>query len=171
MGDLRWNEVDDLFDVDNGILPDVTIAETTVTDWQAVLDLIRSEAWAYEYSHEDHRGQLPNAEQILDLAPDVSVDLKVWPAPDILAIFRFCTAEEIDFDVDLRELQGQEQVDALCAFFRAIGGRLRKPVVMTFEGARDLPMIGYDVGLDRVVRLAGRSRPGFSPSSNTGGDV
>jgi hypothetical protein len=39
----------------------------------------------------------------------------------VLANFWLMSAEQIDFDVDLRELQGQEGVDVLCGFFRAIG--------------------------------------------------
>ncbi|MEO6082698.1 MAG: hypothetical protein ABIQ18_06290 [Umezawaea sp.] len=155
MTDLRWDEVDDLFDVDNGILPDVAVPDTTPADWQAVLDLIRSKGWAYQYSQDGRPCRMPSAERILDRDPDMGVDLKVWPVPDVLAIFRFYAAEEIDFDVDLRELQGQERLDALCAFFRAVGRRLHKPVVMSFEG-RCGPMIGYDVDRDRVVRLANR---------------
>jgi hypothetical protein len=37
-------------------------------------------------------------------------------------------AEEIDFDVDLRELQGQERLDVFCSF--GMGRRLGKPVLM-----------------------------------------
>jgi hypothetical protein len=150
MADLRWDEVEDLFWDDGNMLPDVTIADTTAADWQAVLDLIRSKGWAYQYS----KGRLPTIEQILEQNSDELVDLKVWPVPEVLAIFRFYSVEAIDFDVALRELQGQDRLDVLCAFFRAIGHRLGKPVVMTFEGSQAAPMIGYDNTLDRVVRLA-----------------
>jgi hypothetical protein len=51
-----------------------------------------------------------------------------------LADFRLYSLNEIDFDVDLRELQGQERPDVPCGFLRAIGRRLHKPVVMTPEG-------------------------------------
>ena len=34
-------------------------------------------------------------------------ELRVWPVPGVLAIFRVMSAEEIDFDVDPREPQGQ----------------------------------------------------------------
>jgi hypothetical protein len=41
-------------------------------------------------------------------ADDGCPELRVWPAADVLAIFRFRADDEVDFDVDLRELQGQE---------------------------------------------------------------
>ncbi|ELP67136.1 hypothetical protein STRTUCAR8_04120 [Streptomyces turgidiscabies Car8] len=83
-------------------------------------------------------------------------DLRVWPAPDVLVIFRLESADEIGCDVDLRELQGQERLDLLCGFLRAIGRRLGKPVVLTPEGDRrqSRPVLGFDVASDRVVLLA-----------------
>ncbi len=73
----------------------------------------------------------------------------------MLAIFRLTSAEEIDFDIDLRELQGQEGVDKLCGFLGEIGRKLGKPVLMTAEGGgREHVVLGFDPVLDRVVLLA-----------------
>jgi hypothetical protein len=151
---LSWDEVKDLLHPDKGTLPDVMIPTASLTDWQTVLDLVRSKGWAHQYSENGRHVGLPTAELIFGRKSDVGVELRVWPVPDLLAIFRFYVTSEIDFDVDLRELQSQARLDALCAFFRVVGRSLRKPVVMTFEGSDETPMIGYDVDLDRVVRLA-----------------
>ncbi len=51
-------------------------------------------------------------------------------------------------------MQGQDRLNVLCAFLRAIGRRLDKPVVMTSEGADDVPVLGYDHEVDRVVMFA-----------------
>jgi hypothetical protein len=67
---------------------------------------------------------------------------------------RFFAVEEIEVDFSPEELQGQEQLDAVCAFLRAVGRRLGKPMVLTPENAPDRPLIGYDVTADRVVRVA-----------------
>ncbi|WP_433120274.1 hypothetical protein [Micromonospora sp. CA-246542] len=39
----------------------------------------------------------------------------------MLIIFWFGAAEEIDFDLDLREIQAQERLDEFCEFLRAVG--------------------------------------------------
>lgn len=81
--------------------------------------------------------------------------LEVRPTADVLAIFRFHAAEAIDFDVDLRELQGQERLDVFCRFLTAIGRRLGKPVLMDNEGGDGTcPVLGFDIAADRVVLLA-----------------
>jgi len=154
--DVAWDEVREWFDPEtNGVLPDVHVPETTVADWQAVVDLVRSKGWAYEYAVDGRVVRMPHlVEDMLRLRDEATVTLKVWPSPEVLAIFRPYTAEQIDFDVDLRELQGQQRLDVLCQFMKALGRRLGKPVVMTAEGGESVPLIAYEVERDRVVVVA-----------------
>ena len=70
-------------------------------------------------------------------------------------IFRAYEAGSIDFDVDLRELRGQDGVNVLCRLLRAIGHRLGKPVSLNPESDPLHPVLGFDVEAGRVVLLAG----------------
>ncbi|MFD0212282.1 hypothetical protein ACFVH9_25035 [Streptomyces hirsutus] len=157
MSELLWDDVKGFFGLAwEGCLPDVWVTGTTVQDWQAVLDLIVASGWWSECSEGGVVMPLPCAGEVLSRPADAEcADLRVWPAPDVLAIFRLESADEIDFDVDLRELRGQERLDVLCGFLRAIGRRLGKAVVMP-EGDWDQshPVLGFDVESDRVVLLA-----------------
>ncbi|MFE0361036.1 hypothetical protein [Streptomyces griseoaurantiacus] len=155
MPDLLWDDVRNFFDPDlMGALPDVSVIGTSVEDWQAVFDLVRSSGWAWEYTEGGVAGPLPSAVELLTRPADAeTVDLRVWPAPGVLAIFCPTVAEEIDFDVNLRELQGQEGVDVLCRFLAVVGRRLGKPVVMTPEGDYGNPVLGFDPTVDRVVLM------------------
>ncbi|MEU7879459.1 hypothetical protein [Microbispora bryophytorum] len=155
MADLRWDEVREFFDPDlMGALPDLFIPEATVEDWQTVLDLvIRARVWQWQYSQGDTVLPLPTAAEVLARPPKAeTVSLRVWPAPGVLAIFRFLSETEIDFDVDLRELQGQEGVNTLCDFLQAIGSELGKPVLMASEGgSQEHPVLGFDPVVSKVV--------------------
>lgn len=156
MPDLRWDDVREWFDPQaNGSLPDVCVDGTSIADWQAVLDLVRDEGWAFEYLVGGDRADLPEvAEGMLDQPDDECVELRVWPVVGVLMIFRLYSVSSVDFDVDLRELQGQGRLDVLCDFLRILGKRLGRSVVMTPEGSSNYPLIGYDVDVDRVVMLA-----------------
>ncbi|MET7740890.1 hypothetical protein [Streptomyces sp. NPDC005385] len=156
MPDLLWDDVRNFFDPDlMGALPDVSVPGTSVEEWQALFDLVRSSRWTWRYSDGGVAGPLPSAVDVLSRPPGAdAVDLRVWPVPDVLAIFCPVSAEGIYFDVDLRELQGQAGVDILCEFLGAIGRRLGKPVLMTGEGDFDNPVLGFDPVADRVVLLA-----------------
>ncbi|WP_181698914.1 hypothetical protein [Nocardia sp. GTS18] len=156
MADLQWDEVKNFFDPHlMGTLPDVSVASTSAEDWQAVFDMVRSEGWAWEYSEGDIARRLPSGAELLSRPADAEIaQLRVWPTPDVLVIFRPWSATEIDFDVDLRQLQGQTGVDTLCGFLCAVGRRLGKPVLMSAEGGSPPPVPGFDPAADRVVLLA-----------------
>lgn len=157
MADLLWDEVKWLFDPDlMGALPDVCVPGASVEDWQAVLDLVVEQRWAFEYSEGGRQLPLPRAEVVLSGSCDGGLpELRVWPVAGVLMIFRFCSAVEIDFDVDLRELRGQERLDVLCGFLSAIGRRVGKPVLMDSEGGDGShPVLGFDVEAGRVVLMA-----------------
>ncbi|MFD3729261.1 hypothetical protein [Streptomyces sp. NPDC058671] len=156
MADLLWDDVKCFFDPDlTGSLPDARVPDALVVDWQAVLDLVAEKGWKCQHSEGETVLPMPRAEAVLSRPADAECpDLRVWPTAEVLAIFRFHAADEVDFDVDLRELQGQERLDAFCGFLRAIGRRLGKPVLMDPEGDSGHPVIGFDVEADRVVLLA-----------------
>lgn len=159
MADLLWDEVKNFFDPDlMGALPDVFVPGASVEDWQALFDLVQKRNWQWQYSEDLTQLPLPLplAAAVLARSTDSDIaELRVWPVPGVLAIFRILSADEIDFDVDLRELQGQAGVDRLCGFLAEIGRELGKPVVMTSEGGSAAhPVLGFDPALDRVVALA-----------------
>ncbi|MEU7305703.1 hypothetical protein [Streptomyces sp. NPDC007206] len=156
MADLLWDDVSSFFDPDlMGALPDVRVPNASVEDWQAVLDLVVERGWKCQYSEGETVLPVPRAMAVLFRPADAEgPDLRVWPTGDVLAIFRFYADDEVDFDVDLRELQGQDRLDVLCGFLREIGHRLGKPVLMDPEGDYGHPVLGYDVEADRVVLLA-----------------
>ncbi|MET9874754.1 hypothetical protein ABZZ36_09030 [Actinacidiphila glaucinigra] len=155
MADLLWDDVSAFFDPDSmGSLPDVRVPDVSVEGWQAVLDLVAEKGWKCQYSEGETVLPVPRAEVVLSRPVDAECpNLRVWPTADVLAIFRFLDDEVVGFDVDLRELQGQERLDVLCGFLGEIGRRLGRPVLMEGEGAYGHPILGFDVESDRVVLL------------------
>lgn len=154
--DLLWDDVKWFFDPDlMGALPDVRVPNASMEDWQTVLDLVAEKGWKCQYSEGETVLPVPRAETVLSHPADAECpELRVWPTADVLAIFRFHADDEVDFDVDLRELQGQDRLDVLCDFLREIGRRLGKPVLMDPEADHGYPVLGFDVEADRVVLLA-----------------
>ncbi|MET7550941.1 hypothetical protein ABZS94_35320 [Streptomyces sp. NPDC005500] len=156
MADLLWDDVSCLFDPDlMGSLPDVRVPNASVEDWQAVLDLVAERGWKCQYSESETVLPMPRAEVVLSRPADAECpDLRVWPTADVLVIFRFHPDDEVDFDIALRELQGQERLDVFCGFLRETGRRLGKPVLMAPEGDYGHPVLGFDAEADRVALLA-----------------
>lgn len=158
MAELVWDEVRSFFDPDlMGGLPDVHVPDTSVADWQTVLDLIGSSGWNWELTVDCSTTGLPSAEALFARPADAELpSIRVWPIPEVLTIFRpwFGDGSTIDFDVDLTELQGQERLDMFCGFLATVGRRLGKAVLMSAEGSCEHPVLGFDPTADRVVLLA-----------------
>lgn len=155
MPDLLWDDVRKWFEPDHGLLLDAYIFGTTVADWQAFVDLVRSRGWWFAYSEDRRPRRLPyRVEDILARRGEMAVLLQVRLVPEVLVNVHFFTDEEIEVDFAPEELQGQERLDLLCGFLRAVGRRLSKPVVLTPESAPDHPLIGYDINADRVLVIA-----------------
>lgn len=170
VADLLWDDVRCVFDLDvMGALPDVRVPHASMEDWQAVLDLVMDKGWRCQYSEGGVVLPAPRAEAVLSRPADVECpELRVRPTADVLVIFRFHDEDEVDFDVDLRELQGQDRLDVLCGFLKDIGRRLGKPVLMDPEGDYGHPVLGYDVEADRVVLLAHpHGRDSYGPAPRT----
>ncbi|MEV6275417.1 hypothetical protein [Nocardia sp. NPDC051832] len=159
MPDLLWDDVRSFFDPETmGALPDLQVPGTSEADWQALFDLVRSSGWQWEYSEDEVPAELPTAHEVLDRSEDAPMpSLEVRPVADVLMVFRPWAADTIDFDLDLRELQGQRGVDILCEFISTVGRHLGKTVTMAAEfdgGKHARPVLGFDPGADRVVVLA-----------------
>jgi hypothetical protein len=152
--DLLWDDVREWFEPDGSLL-DAYVFDTTVADWQAFVDLVRSKGWWFAYSEDGRPRRLPyRVEDVLARRGEMAVLLQVRLVPDVLANVHFFTDEEIEVDFAREELQGQERLDLLCSFLRGVGRRLGKPVVLTPENLSDHPLIGYDIDADRVVAIA-----------------
>jgi hypothetical protein len=155
MSDVRWDDLRVDLDPDiNGVLPDGCVRGTTAVDWNTVVALGWSRGWRMELTDNGERVPLREGEMLRFPGPDdPSVTISIWPVPDICVNFFVYSPDEINFDVDLRELQTQERLDQLCDFLRAMGRELGKPILITPEGASNAlyPFMKYDPRLDRIV--------------------
>ncbi|MFI9363300.1 hypothetical protein ACIG5E_19930 [Kitasatospora sp. NPDC053057] len=153
MPDLLWDDhVAWLLDpARDGWLPDGYVADTTPADWQAVLDLVVERGWERTFVVGCFEMPLPPAAEVLSWPSGAARPvLSVRPGPGVGVVFRFRSAERIDFDVDLAQLRGQEGLDALCGFLAAVGRRLGRSVPTYAEGGSG-PFLGYDCEADRVL--------------------
>lgn len=152
MRDLTWDDVADCFAPDGSLL-DAYVLDGDETDWQRVIDLVRSQGWRFDYTVEGR--SLPLPQQITDIfasrRSQAAVTMHIWPAPTMLVNTHFFSDDEIEFDFDRTELQGQHQLDALCWFMRSLGRQLGKPVRLTPENSPQHPLVIYSPGDDQFI--------------------
>lgn len=130
----------------DGSYRDIYIFETDEQDWQRLLAFLRSSSYSIEFWVDDQPTPLPErVETIFALRNDHVTVLHIDKEYLALNCF-FFTSEEIDFDLDPRDFQGEaagEKIAHLLHFIRAVGRLLNKAVVLTPEGDSHTPLFHF----------------------------
>jgi hypothetical protein len=144
---LAWESVAQEFAFD-GSLRDIYVFDVGLPAWQRVLDRLRQAEYELIYHRGDDVSELPPA--AADALPPNDEDARMLSVKfyGILANCHFFTRDEIEFDIDPREIEGQRQLDALLAFMRLLSDATGKDAVLTPENCREIVIF--------------RSRPGQS---------
>ncbi|HAP78113.1 MAG TPA: hypothetical protein DCR14_18765 [Acidimicrobiaceae bacterium] len=139
---------------DERTLPNGRVEGTTIADWQRVLEASRSLAISVNLTPVGSGRPAPAA--ATDLFPSdgelVTVSV-LLPGPVQVNLFPYAVSS-IDFDFDTAEIVDQDSLDRLAEFVRAVASACELPVVLTHEGADELPLARYDPA-DDSFRLFG----------------
>jgi hypothetical protein len=140
MDEIAWETVCDEFAFD-GSWRDIYAFGTTIADWQRMFDAIRSADYRLTYFRSDKPIEMPtNARDAFPLPDECDRRLSVW-CGDVLANCHFFTVEEIEFDIDPREVKGQKELNALFGFMRFLAQAAEKEVVLTAENMREIVVL------------------------------
>jgi hypothetical protein len=77
----------------------------------------------------------------------------VFMTIDIEGIFLNChffTEEEIEFDLDPGEVNGEEKLEQLFKFMQLIGALLQKEVILTPENMQEIAIFSYKPGTGKI---------------------
>jgi hypothetical protein len=131
--DFRWD----------GSLRDIYVTPASLTDWRTVYPVLRDYP-DVEYSV-DHIVQQPPAtvEQVFAVRPLVGPMLR-FRVGRTLVVFHFFSHDEIECDIDPREVVSQSDLDALLGFVRLLGDTVHRLVMLTPENGREHPIITYE---------------------------
>ncbi|WP_214468540.1 hypothetical protein [Microbacterium flavescens] len=122
-----------------GVLPDGQVLGSSKTDWTRVFDLIKQRGWDAAWNGD---GRAVVLEDLDDPSREgESFALRPIPAVQINC---FPGDEEVLFDIDLREFNNQDALDALTAFMADLGSVLSMPVVISSEGDYADVIVRYD---------------------------
>jgi len=146
MNTPRWSELASAFS-DEAFLPDGLVEHTDSSDWQATLNLAVCRGW-HVRSPDGRRPENLSADHLL--ADEHSHTIAIWPSSAVQINLFLNGASEIGFDFSTREVIDQSSLDVLCGFLRSLGGVVRKPVKIYFEGS-SVEILRYDPGPDHFL--------------------
>lgn len=139
---MKWEDYKVEFEFD-GSWRDIYVLNTTVSDWQLLLDFLRSDVYEFSYTIDEEKTVLPIlAKQVFDARQEFSPLLQV-NLGSVALNCHFFTDEEIEFDIDPREIQSEHHAEAIFNFMRQIGQTLKKEVILTPENLQDAPIFKF----------------------------
>jgi hypothetical protein len=121
----------------DGAWRDIYVVGTTLRDWQRVLDSLHAnnpKTVAFNVDGEETSFP-PSAEVIFERRQEAATLLQVTVGNMHLNCHFFCQ-DEIEFDLDPRELQGEEDLDALAGFMSILANETGKPAILTHENTQ-----------------------------------
>ena len=142
MGSVNWSDVERDFEWD-GSLRDIYVFDTTLDDWQRMLERIRQGPHPYCFTVDSETCSMPpEAARIFALRNEACVCLSLTCAGMVLNC-HFFGEEQIEFDLDPREVNA-DRWPALLGFLASLGELLGRDVVLTPENFPEGPIVRYD---------------------------
>jgi hypothetical protein len=138
---IRWETCQREFAPD-GALRDLYVQGTRVEDWQRLLDTLRRR-YSLEYFVDNLPQPMPAiADEAFKLRDKASISLRIRTGR-IAVQAHFFTPDEIEFDIDPREVDSQASLDELLGFVQLVGDTLGKEVRLSYENDGQRPFITY----------------------------
>ncbi len=134
-----FNQPAELWLVD-GSLRDIYVFNTAAADWDALL--ILAQAHAHEYTHDGIAQSLPGATALFQ-DREHSHLLSVL-AGSVRINCHFFVPEEIELDIDPRDVTGPEEHVAVLQFVERLARATQKDAVVTPESTPDIALLHYD---------------------------
>ena len=135
--------IHDVFYID-GSLRDIYVVGTSEQDWQALLTYLRVSPYPLEYLLDDEVRPLPElAVDILSIRDEHSPLLRI-DQQRLGLNCHFFIPQEIEFDLDPKDFQTEQDMSYLLDFMRTIGRVLNKPIILTGENDTLGPLFRYD---------------------------
>jgi hypothetical protein len=137
---LAWDDVKAEFAWD-GSWRDICVTGTTIRDWQAVLDMIRTTEFRVKFTDDGVEAAPPDDAGLVFKQPrESSFCLAVFVGKIQLNCF-FFDDSEIEFDLDPREIVGQDEFNAVITFMAKIAATTNKFTLMTPENMHETAFI------------------------------
>ena len=145
---LEWEAVRSEFEWD-GSLRDLYVFETSEADWDRFLAAVRTWAYPTRFSVDGEPNTLPESARTAFQIRGRAVPLLHIDVGGVGVCCHFFTDEELELDLDPREVDGPARLDQLMSFIRRLGQAIQRPVVLTPENCPEHTVIGYDPAADR----------------------
>lgn len=140
---MKWEQVAKDFESCDGALCDIYVQNTTVDDWQAVMDSLERSKLDIELQIDGQVVELPqDISELLFRHPDASCPCMYVQIGSTTLNCHFFTDEEIEFDLNPRDMR-PELLSSILDFLKMLGRATSKPVILTDENSPEATIMRF----------------------------
>jgi hypothetical protein len=140
---MDWQEIALHFEPD-GFLRDIYVPDSSIEDWQAIWTFLTGDPDRLTFSVDGVPTVPPRTvAEVFAAGQDHSVLVSYALGNQVLNCHFFDEAE-IEFDIDPRQVDGQDAADELTGFMTTIGRLISKPVILTQENDQAAMIARFD---------------------------
>jgi len=155
---MMWNDIRQEFDWD-GSWRDIYALDVGMAGWRAFWRLILNPGYRVDYRIDGAPAALPHdVDSVFALRETTAPLLSVF-LDTIQLNCHFFNDQDIELDLDPREMTSQAHLDLVLAFMGSLGRATFSGVVLTPENSPGFPIIRYELGTDSFVRVPPPSWP------------
>ena len=150
---MNWEDYKAEFEFD-GSWRDIYILETSDSEWQILIDFIRTNAYEYSCFVGGEEAALPiRVNGVFE--PDYEFrPLLLIKAGSVILNCHFFTEEEIEFDLDPREITSEFQAEQVFTFMRQLGDLLKKEVILTPENYQSYVIFKFSPSVGKIQYIS-----------------
>ena len=141
---MIWEEYKNEFEPD-GRLRDIYLKDIDLYGWQSFIDFLRSTDAALDYYIEGVAAVLPTSIDKVVLDQDHPHLLSIH-LDGVTVNCHFFLPEEIEMDLDPREIDNEAKAKVVFRFMSTVGRTLNKQVILTPENTEEQPIFKYEPG-------------------------
>lgn len=147
---MEWRLVAPDFAFD-GSWRDIYVLDTTLSDWQVALDRLRQFEPAPIYRVDGEARAIPDRAEDAFETRASAVALLSFSIGKAVLNCHFFAVDEIEFDLDPREIGDSDQFETLVGFMGLLGELTGKVVLLTPENFKESPILRYSPETRQIV--------------------
>jgi len=139
----NWDNINWIFKPD-GSLRDIYIQETSLSDWDKVIDILNSE-YDLNYFSENKIDKKEVFEYLQDETGEIECKTVSINIKNVKINCHFFLIEQIEFDIEPSEVKSKLEFDNILSFMTTLSSKLKKQITLTGENEVNFPLIKINV--------------------------
>ncbi|MCK8143228.1 hypothetical protein MW871_15160 [Flavobacterium sp. I-SCBP12n] len=141
----NWEEIKWIFEPD-GTLRDIYVQNVNIEDWKILIDYLNeNHILKYGPYHEIKIVSRIEKDYLIQLLTDVTGEMELKTVgiiiDDIIINTHFFTVNEIEFDIEPKEINSENNFEKVLSFMNEISRILNKQLILTGENQINFPLV------------------------------